>query len=586
MNQRPFFSSLAAGVVVLLLIGIGGYFWIVSQSPLTLLQGGSKTDPTAAIFVSKQAPVMVSLLVNPEKLESLAQLATRPGDRRRSREQLNQLKTSLLADTDLDYRRDIQPWLGEEITLAVTSEDFDRDQTNGKQPGYLMAVATKNPTKSREFLQLLFSKRAIAGRDLVSEQYKGVNLIFDTQQVGAIPDKAAKKSQSLKLAGQTENYLAGSLVGDRFVLFANHPKVLREAINNVQAPDLNLTSSSQYQQALTLLPSQRIGVAFLNLPNVTQWLGKQSQMLTYTSQIVGLELNRQGLLAQTTFIADPEQEVASPGSTLAQPVKALQYIPNATGLSISGSDLSNSKKTDLNQLWTQITAVLSGSGNDAISRLVTQPLNTLQTSWGIDLAKDIFSWVKGEYALGMLSTADASAPDWIFVAEKSDEAEQGIADLNAIAQDKGLSVTPLSMENQKIYAWTQLTTAPTKASDADRALTLKAKVQGVQASVGNYQIFTTSVEAMDAALKAAKNGSVVDNAQFQPSVKAIPKPNQGYVYLDWQESREVLERQVPILKLLEVVGKPFFDNLRSLTISSYGSETHVLKGGIFFRLKP
>lgn len=202
------------------------------------------------------------------------------------------------------------------------------------------------------------------------------------------------------------------------------------------------------------------------------------------------------------------------------------------------------------------------------------------------MAKDIFIWVKGEYALGMLPHVDASAPDWIFVAEKSDEAEQGIAHLNTIAQDKGLSVTPLSMEEQKIYAWTQLTTTPTKASDAERALTLKAKVQGVQASVGNYQIFTTSVEAMDAALKAAKDGSLVDNTQFQSSVKAIPKPNQGYVYLDWQESREVLERQVPILKLLEVVGKPFFDNLRSLTISSYGSEPHGLKGGIFFRLKP
>lgn len=585
MNRRSFFSSLAAGVVVLLLIGIGGYFWIVSQSPLTLLRGGSKTEPTAAIFVAKQAPVMVCVLVNPEKLESLAQLATRPGDRRRKQKQLNGLKTSLLADTDLDYRRDIQPWLGEEITLAVTSGDFDRDETNGKQPGYLMALATKDSAKSREFLQLLFSKRAIAGRNLVSEQYKGVNLIFDTQQLGVIPD-TAKKSQSLKPERQTENYLAGSVVGDHFVLFANHPKVLREAINNVQVADLNLTSSSQYQQALNLLPSRRIGVAFLNLPNVTQWLGKQSQMLTYTSQIIGLELNRQGLLAQTTFIADPEQEVADPGSSSTQPVKALQYIPKSVGLSISGSDLSNSKKTDLNQLWTQITAVLSGSGNDAISRLVTQPLNTLQTSWGIDLAKDVFSWVKGEYALGMLPSADASAPDWIFAAEKSDEAEQGIAYLNAIAQNKGLSVTPLSMQDQKIYAWTQLTTAPTKADDGERALTLKAKVQGVQASIGNYQIFTTSVEAMDAALKAAKNGSLVENAQFKPSVKAIPQPNQGYVYVDWQESREVLERQVPILKLLEVVGKPFFDNLRSLTISSYGSESHVLKGGIFFRLKP
>lgn len=579
MNRRSFFSFLAAGVVVLLLIGISGYFWIISQSPLTLHSGGSKTDPAAAMFVSKQAPVMVSLLVNPDKLESLQQLATRSKQGKTSLFDLDDLKTSLLADTGLDYRRDIQPWLGEEITLAVTSADFDRDESNGKQPGYLMVLSTKDPTKSREFLQLLFSKRAIAGRNLVSEQYKGVNLISDTVPV-AIDVSATKPPK--KSTQQTE-YLAAGVVGDQ-VLFANHPKVLREAINNVQAADLNLTSSSQYQQALTLLPSQQIGVAFLNLKSVVEWLQKQPQTLTYTSSFVGLELNRQGLVANTTFIASPEQETAS--VSMSQPLQALKYIPDNTGLSISGSDLSNSKKTDLYQLWTQVTAVLSGSGNDAISKLVTQPLAKLQSDWGIDLEKDIFSWVEGEYAIGMLPHTDASAPDWIFVAEKTDAAEQGIDHLNAIATDRGLSITPLSLGEQKIYAWTQLITTPTNDKNSDRALlTIKAKVEGVQANLGNYEILTTSVEAMDAAIIAAQNGSLLENAQFEPSVKMIPKPNQGYIYLDWQKSREVLERQVPILKLLEVAGKPFFDNLRSLTISSYGSQTGVLKGSIFFQLK-
>ena len=580
MNRRSFFSFLAAGVVVLLLIGISGYFWIVSQSPLTLHSRGSKTDPAAAMFVSKQAPVMVSLLVNPDKLESLQQLATRYKQGKTSLFDLDELKTSLLANTGLDYRRDIQPWLGEEITLAVTSADFDRDESNGKQPGYLMVLSTKDPTKSREFLQLLFSKRAIAGRNLVSEQYKGVNLISDTVPV-TIADRSATKLPK-KSTRQTE-YLAGGVVGDR-VLFANHPKVLREAINNVQATDLNLTSSSQYQQALTLLPSQQIGVAFLNLKSVVEWLQKQPQSLTYTSQIVSLELNRQGLLAHTSFIASPEQETAS--VSMSQPLQALKYIPDNTGLSISGSNLSNSKKTDLYQLWTQVTAVLSGSGNDAISRLVTQPLAKLQSDWGIDLDKDIFSWVEGEYAIGMLPHTDASAPDWIFVAEKTDAAEQGIADLNAIATDRGLSITPLSLGEQKIYAWTQLTTTPTNDKNSDRALlTIKAKVEGVQANLGNYEILTTSVEAMDAAIIAVQNGSLIDDAQFQPTVKMISQPNQGYIYLDWQKSREVLERQVPILKLLSVAGKPFFDNLRSLTISSYGSQTGVIKGSIFFQLK-
>jgi len=67
------------------------------------------------------------------------------------------------------------------------------------------------------------------------------------------------------------------------------------------------------------------------------------------------------------------------------------------------------------------------------------------------------------------------------------------------------------------------------------SLTLKAKY-GVHTEVGNYEIFTTSVEAMDEA-QGSPNRSLVDNPKFQASIKAIPRPNQGYMYLDWTASQ-------------------------------------------------
>lgn len=558
MNRRSFF--LIVGVVVLLLTGIGG-FWLVRESPLSL-RGSSQSTPAAAMFVPKQAPVMVSMLVNPNDLESLAQVVS-GSERRKLRAQLRQLKTSLFTNTGLDYQRDIQPWIGDELTLAVTNADIDRDAANGQQPGYLMAIATKNAAKSREFLDLLFSKRAVAGKDLTFEQYQGIKLVSDQP-----------RSISNQQGAATEN-LAGAVVGDSFVLFANHPKVLRDAINNVQATDLNLATSSQYQQALTLLPSRSIGLSFLNLKGVVAWQNLKPAAQTYNSQIIALELNRKGLLAQTALLAASNQN--SPAPTLSQPVEALNYIPDTISLAVSGSDLSHLENTDLNQLWQQ--TIQSGAG-EGVSRLINQPLTELQARWGIDLAKDIFSWVQGEYALGILPRE--GHPDLIFVAQKSDAADQGISHLDAIAQQQGLSTTPLPLENQKVSAWTQLTTVPS-SSNTDTAITLRAKVQGVHTTVGNYEIFTTSVEAMDAALKAPKNGALIDSPKFKASIDPIPTPNAGYVYLDWTASRSMLERQLPILKLLEVAGKPFFNNLRSLTVSSY-DKTEALKAGIFFQL--
>lgn len=557
MNQRSFFAAIAAAIIFLL-TSIGGC------TNNNLLTSGSQKTPEAAIFVSKQAPLMVSMLVNPENLDKLAQVLASPQERRKTRSELERLKTSILANTSLDYDRDVKPWVGDEITVAVTTLDIDSDAKNGQQPGYLMAVATKDAQKSREFLELLFTKRAIAGTELAIEQYNGVKLIGENPR----PQLGKATSKTEKTA------LSGAVVGDSFVLFANHPQVLKAAITNVQAPELNLSSSSKYQQALTQLPAQKIGLAFLNYPSLSGWKELEPPPQTYESQIVALELNRQGIFAETTLVAAPEKEILPPPPAIPQSVKALQYLPANVGLAIVGSDLSKLEHSNLQQLWQQVSPALS------VASLVGQPLTEIQQRWGLNLQSDVFSWVQGEYALGMLPNND-----WIFVVEKTPTAEQGIDKLDAIASNKGLNITPLPLNEQKTLAWTQLTTYPSDPKNPDKAaITLKAKVQGLHATVDNYEIFATSIAAMEQAIKANKNDALVNDAKFKASIAAIPQPNEGYVYIDWLANQQMLERKLPIIKLLEIAGKPFFSNLRSLTISSYDNQENLLKGGIFFKL--
>ncbi|MEH1883389.1 DUF3352 domain-containing protein [Nostoc sp.] len=550
-SQRSFIGFIVAGAIALLVIAIAGFYWFFAKSPANLI--ASTSQPGAAIFVSKLSPAMVSLLTNPDRLQAL--------DRE---EELSKLKTSLFAKSGIDYKQDVQPWLGNEITLAIATLDIDRDSENGQQPGYLLALATKQPEKSREFVELLFSKRALAGATLAVEQYKGVKLISDNQP--------------------KEDLLAGAVVGEGFVLFANDPKVLRDAINNVQAPDLNLTSSPEYQKATKELPKGGLAVAFLNLPVVAKWQGLELPEQLYNSQIISLALNPKGLLAETTFLTS--SEILSPSSPLSKPVGALQYVPASAGLAISGSNLSNLGKSDLAKLWSQATATIYGSGEDVVSRLA-KPLVDVQKRWGINLPEDIFSWVQGEYAVALLPEKEQTNPHWIFVVEKSEGVEQGVARLDAIASSNGLSINTLTIDKQdkqKISAWTELTTA-TKKSDVKEgaSFTIETKVRGLHTALGNYEIFTSDLETMDEIL-TNKDNSLIDNPNFKDSIAAIPLPNQGYIYLDWTKSQNLLERQVPILKLAEVLGKPFFDNLRSLTVSSYGTDTRSLKGGVFFKL--
>ncbi|MHC5724127.1 MAG: DUF3352 domain-containing protein, partial [Nostoc sp.] len=425
-KQRSFIGFIVAGAIALLVIAIAGFYWFFGKSPAKLI--ASTSGSSAAIFVSKLSPVMVSFLANPDRLQALER-----------EEELSKLKTSLFAKSGIDYKQDIQPWLGDEITLAITTLDIDRDGENGQQPGYLLALATKQPEKSREFVELLFSKRALGGANLAVEQYKGVKLIYDNQEViteEKIQNRSTERSRSVSERSRSrsvpqespkskiQNYLAGAVVGEGFVLFANDPKVLRDAINNVQAPDLNLTSSPEYQKATKELLKGGLAVAFLNLPIVAKWQGLELPEQLYNSQIISLALNPKGLLAETTFLTS--SEIVSPSAPLSKPVGALQYIPASVGLAISGSNLSNLANSDLAKLWRQATATIYGSEEDVVSRLA-KPLADVQKRWGINLPEDIFSWVQGEYAIALLPEKEQTTPHWIFVAEKSEGVEQGVA---------------------------------------------------------------------------------------------------------------------------------------------------------------
>lgn len=538
MKFRSFLNAVAAIVGILLVLATIGFSWIFAQSPLGLLKGSLHT-PTAAMFVPKQAPVMASFMVNPDRLESLRQVVAKPSDRAATRREFEQFKQGILGNSELDYRRDVQPWLGDEITTAITTLDIDRDQDNGKEAGYLLALATKDTERSREFLQVFWQKRAIAGTDLVFDDYKGTKIIYGKVEAESVPIT-----------------VASAVVGRQYVLFANSPKVLRDAINNVQAVELNLENSSEYQQAIAALDRGRIGVVFANLPELAELNGREITG-TASSAAISLGLDRTGLIAETAIVRDgTEVNQTKP------PIDALKYIPAIAPIAASG--------VNLDQLWSGL------SSDGAISKWVNSPIESLGKRWNLNLPEDIFNWVKGEYALALLPKAETS--DWAFVADKTVDpgAENAIARLDELGKAQGITAGTIQIGDQPVSVWTRL-------DSADAAQKIDAEVVGVHTTIGKYEVFTTSMDAMNTILNAKKN-VLANSKTFNQSIAALRKENAGYLYLDWQTAQPILQKQFPILKVAELVGEPIFEHLRSLTISNYGNQAGVQRGGVFVRL--
>ncbi|MEG4345173.1 DUF3352 domain-containing protein [Microcoleus sp. A003_D6] len=576
MKLRSFFSFLIAGVLALLALSAGGFYWLTTQTPLNLLAGGPTTTPAAAVFVSKQAPLLASMLVNPDRLEALRQVFASPEERSRSHAEFEQIKKSLLANTGLNYSRDIQPWIGDEITLAVTDIDFDRDSKNDQQTGFLLAVSSQNADRSQQFLDSYWRKQSRIDKTVQSELYKGIQLTYK-KSFTANPKSAAISPfnpLSLPISSLPPSFATAAIGGSSdsgnnpsFVLFANSPNVIRDAINNVEAANLNLNNSPNYQKAFQQLTQGRIALAFVNLP---QSATEQNPPVSLNSLAVAVGVNRRGLLAQTALVTSREN-TASP--TLSEPVQALQYIPSASPFAVASTDLRN--------FWGDLSSAVSS--NAEVSKLVDRTLADIQQGWGVNLPQDIFNWVQGEYALAVLPNSSNRA-DWIFAAEKSADSQQAIDKLDEIARSKEYSIGSFTLRNQKITAWTQLTTNQNYGTENNRKSAIETEAKGVRATVGKYEIFTTSVEAMDAALKAAETGSLVANQDFQTSIEPLPPSNDGYFYLDWPSSRAIWEKQIPLLRLIELSARPLFDHLRSLTVTSTGEITGIRKATIFMRL--
>jgi len=249
---------------------------------------------------------------------------------------------------------------------------------------------------------------------------------------------------------------------------------------------------------------------------------------------------------------------------LSSPVGALSFI-GENSLLVAAS-------RDLNRFWTQVEEGLEA--DSPLQELITQVLNRFQSPLGLNLPEDVFSWVRGEYSLALVPSLKGMEPDSVFVGERvmGVEVDSAIANLAELARSRGYNVVT------RMTAWTKLTTAVPGGKAQ-----LETIVTGVHTRVDNYEIIASSVEAMGLALSAQKN-PILSSGKFRQAITALPAENDGYFYVDWRQLQPVIEAKFPIMRVLELSIKPLFNNLRSLTISSQGSDNSVRRGTIFFNL--
>ena len=570
MKFRSFIRPLALVAGLLLVLGLGLLGRLTLNTPLYLIERGGQAQPLALQFVPKQSTVVASVLVRPDRLASLWDYLAAPRLRQATRRDQELIEQALLANTGLSYSRDLQPWLGEEVTAAMVTPDLDYDPTNGTTPGYLVALACNDSAAAQAALELYWQNRAIAGDALTFEDFSGNRLIYARRGAQRFP-------------GEDTAQLATALVANRYVLAANHPDVLRQALTAAQSSDLNLQGDRRYKTALRELPSQRVGLLALNSTALNQWLNPEQgdavnlgqlglgQMDTADDEVgwglMSWQLTRQGLVGHTALLAAQGHRL-HPQRTKANDWAAIaSYLPDSLALTAVGSDLAT-----LGQTLKPLLALVSATGDQGY------PLtNIIDGALGPGATALLQAGVERAYGVG-LAAPEATSPDWLVVAPQSEAVSETLDSLTVLAQSQGLGVGALDLQGTPAVAWTRLSLPQGSGAKPFQVVT---EVAGLHAQVDQYEVLAASPALLDVVIHPAGERQ---HPAWWSQVAQLPGPRNGYVHVDWPQLQAGLVAQLPQWRLWGTAAQPALKHLQQITLVSGDRSDAMQTGSILVQL--
>ena len=459
-------------------------------------------------------------------------------------EALPQAANLLLAPLAIDLNENIRPWLGDQIAFAITDKDVDRDRRTGRQVGYLVVADTTDGDRLREFLELFWQRQAIAGAKPSLLQVNGVPIIAGV------------------VAGEGRP-LATAVVGGSTLLIANDVRVLRQSLRVAQAPTLQLSGPN----------CCGAGWVHLRIPNFIDWLGlatpldmrlqsgPQWQELSATAIIHPKRVAIDTQLTARPGIAVPD--TAKPPDQQATDNHPGQYLPASVAWAAMGHDLR--------PLWHRV--------RDELGRYQRLPAalsqQWLSTRLAQALSEPLLQLLAGDYAVGQLGDGT-----WLMAVLGPTPAV--VNQLDSIAEQQGLTVSRLALEGRSVTAWSRLKTRMGKDT-RNRETTVETDIIGLHTTVGDCDVFATSITGLTAAL-AAPEHPLPDTQRFQRTVQAMDQPNQGYIYGTWAELERLLESN-RWFSLLQPVLQPWSQSIDAIAITSYGQTVNQPTGSISVLLK-
>lgn len=531
--------------------GIAAYWILIQRNEL------SGNMPVGANIIPQDALLTISVSTDSTQWQQLREFGTKQTQAELDKN-LTQLRDRFLAGNGYNYQQDIQPWVGEEVTIAFLSPQTNSPTTNStpnppatasdKQQSVLMVLPIENRQAA---LQVLEKPKPLKQGKWIDRTYKGVE-IKETQGV------------------PSQNFSA-TVLDQRFLVVTDNPKATERAIDTYIGA-ASLAKTPGYTEALGKIEAQeRFAQLYVNIPAAARVATANPGRRVSPQGLAQLQRN-QGLA--TTVNLEPEgirfKSISwlKPNSERVHVVeneagKMQSRLPAETLMMISGGNLQ--------QLWQDY---VQGVQSNPLTPIPPQKLQAgVKSLTGLDLDRDLLSWMNGEFSLSVIPAAPKEglpenfALSLVFMVQTSDRssAENSLQQLEQVMRSQyQFQVKEAKVGSQPVINWI----APYGTAIATRGWLDE-----------NVAFLTLGASVADRIVPKPPT-TLASTLAFQKTVPSELSPNNGQFFLDVNPT----VKSLPLPQFFPS-QRTLVEAMRSVGVTTAVSDERSIRYDIFVSLK-
>ncbi|MBN3963558.1 DUF3352 domain-containing protein [Nostoc sp. NMS8] len=477
--------------------------------------GGSSDALGSAKVVPSTALMATYITTDPEAWAKLQQFGT-PEAQKLVAKGLEDFNKQMFSDSNVSYEKDIKPWAGSVMIAVLPQNPVKPAQLNvpsgspnvpanlQQEPNILIVVGIKDKLSALNFANKLKSQKGVKlqesdyqGQKIVETTQNGkptYSVVLNNSQLVLAPEKQAVEKAIDTFKGQSS---FASKEGASSILKGVDVK---NSLAQIYVPDY----AGMVQQLVAANPQAK------QLPPQTL-----TQLKQIKSVVAGIGVDDAGVRVKAIANLDPQlnkfQYQSSPGNIVGQ-------FPTNTFALISGNGISRSWETLVEQ----------SKDYPEMKQALEQARGQLKLV-NIDLDKDVFGWMNGEFALGAIPSNQGVLASVGFggalVFDTSDRktAEATLTKLDTLAKTQQINIANRNIGGKDVTEW-------------------QIPRQGALLAHGwldQDTLFVALGGPIADAVSDRKNPSLDTSDAFKAVTGSLQKPNGGYFYLDMDKTKTV-----------------------------------------------